>query len=204
MSVFVLIHFKDYYCWYWSVETCWCFSIYLCTKCMFPVFKFKSGTFDSINNCITSELVVLQLEQTSMYISDEFESELKTQRYSISRSPSWLVIMKTCRPWAVYMIFQNVSTYWLDNSDWFTKKKRGKKSTARAKDWSPINFSTLVFSGDIPALYFAFSVVIDGVKYKTGMGTNKKEARHQAGVLALEELLPTLETEKSVLPETSG
>ncbi|TMS17841.1 hypothetical protein E3U43_001910 [Larimichthys crocea] len=57
--------------------------------------------------------------------------------------------------------------------------------------------------GDIPALYFAFSVVIDGVKYKTGMGTNKKEARHQAGELALEELLPTLETEKSVLPETS-
>ncbi|XP_068561389.1 adenosine deaminase domain-containing protein 1 [Cebidichthys violaceus] len=55
--------------------------------------------------------------------------------------------------------------------------------------------------GNIPGLYFAFCVVIDGVEYKTGMGITKKAARLKAAQLALPDLLPTLESVKSVLPE---
>lgn len=47
-------------------------------------------------------------------------------------------------------------------------------------------------------------MVIDGVEYKTGMGITKKEARLKAAELAVQELLPTLESGKSVLPEVSG
>ena len=47
-------------------------------------------------------------------------------------------------------------------------------------------------------------MVIDGVEYKTGMGTTKKEARLKAAVLAVQDLLPTLENLNSVLPESSG
>lgn len=46
--------------------------------------------------------------------------------------------------------------------------------------------------------------MIDGVKYKTGMGITKKEARLKAAQLALPELLPTLESLNYVLPEASG
>ncbi|XP_041845266.1 adenosine deaminase domain-containing protein 1 [Melanotaenia boesemani] len=60
-----------------------------------------------------------------------------------------------------------------------------------------------VTTGNVPGFYFAFCVVIDGIKYKTGMGTTKKEARLKAAELALEDLLPTLESLKSVLPEAS-
>ncbi|XP_029297565.1 LOW QUALITY PROTEIN: adenosine deaminase domain-containing protein 1 [Cottoperca gobio] len=58
--------------------------------------------------------------------------------------------------------------------------------------------------GNISGLYFAFCVVIDGVEYKTGMGITKKEARLKAAQLALPDLLPTLESLRSALPETSG
>lgn len=92
------------------------------------------------------------------------------------------------------------------NSDCLLPKVAERKdtSTARVEDLSPINFSTLVFSGNIPGLYFAFCVVIDGVEYKTGMGITKKEARLKAAELAVQDLLPTLENLKSVLPEASG
>uniref|UniRef100_A0A3P8RP68 Adenosine deaminase domain containing 1 (testis-specific) n=1 Tax=Amphiprion percula TaxID=161767 RepID=A0A3P8RP68_AMPPE len=60
-----------------------------------------------------------------------------------------------------------------------------------------------VTTGNVPVFYFAFCVVIDGVKYKTGMGIRKKEARLRAAELALTELLPTLENLKSAIPEAS-
>ncbi|KAM7389054.1 hypothetical protein PAMP_023051 [Pampus punctatissimus] len=60
-----------------------------------------------------------------------------------------------------------------------------------------------VTTGNIFGLYFAFCVVIDGVEYNTGMGITKKEARLKAAELALQELLPTLESLKSVLPGAS-
>lgn len=47
-------------------------------------------------------------------------------------------------------------------------------------------------------------MVIDGVEYKTGMGITKREARLKAAELAVQDLLPTLESLNSVLPETSG
>ncbi|XP_075961431.1 adenosine deaminase domain-containing protein 1 isoform X1 [Anarhichas minor] len=58
-------------------------------------------------------------------------------------------------------------------------------------------------TGNIPGLYFAFCVVIDGVEYKTGMGITKKAARLKAAQLALPDLLPTLESLKSFVPEAS-
>ncbi|XP_023128367.2 adenosine deaminase domain-containing protein 1 [Amphiprion ocellaris] len=61
-----------------------------------------------------------------------------------------------------------------------------------------------VTTGSVPGFYFAFCVVIDGVKYKTGMGIRKKEARLRAAELALTELLPTLENLKSAIPEASA
>ncbi|XP_040904353.1 adenosine deaminase domain-containing protein 1 [Toxotes jaculatrix] len=60
-----------------------------------------------------------------------------------------------------------------------------------------------VTTGNIPGLYFAFCVVIDGFQYKTGMGITKKDARLKAAELALHDLLPTLDCLKSVLPESS-
>lgn len=45
----------------------------------------------------------------------------------------------------------------------------------------------------MPYLRFAFCAVIDGIRYKTGIGITKQEARHKAAELALQELLPTLE-----------
>lgn len=51
----------------------------------------------------------------------------------------------------------------------------------------------IIFSDNIPYLRFAFCAVIDGIQYKTGIGTTKKEARHSAAELALQEFLPTLE-----------
>lgn len=77
-------------------------------------------------------------------------------------------------------------------------------STTRAEDLLPNYFLPLVFSGNITGLYFAFCVVIDGVEYKTGMGITKKAARLKAAQLALPDLLPTLESLKSFLPEASG
>ncbi|KAF3694203.1 Adenosine deaminase domain-containing protein 1 Testis nuclear RNA-binding protein [Channa argus] len=61
-----------------------------------------------------------------------------------------------------------------------------------------------VTTGNVPGLYFAFCVVIDGVEYKTGMGLTKKDARLKAAEFALQELLPSLESLKSFLPEASG
>ncbi|XP_039976689.1 adenosine deaminase domain-containing protein 1 isoform X2 [Xiphias gladius] len=60
-----------------------------------------------------------------------------------------------------------------------------------------------VTTDNIPGLYFAFCVVIDGVEYKTGMGITKKGARLKAAELALQDLLPNLESLKFVLPEAS-
>ncbi|KAI3351439.1 hypothetical protein L3Q82_020291 [Scortum barcoo] len=59
-------------------------------------------------------------------------------------------------------------------------------------------------TSNIPGFYFAFCAVIDGLEYKTGMGTTKKEARLKAAELAVQDLLPTLEHSKTVLPEPSG
>ncbi|XP_028271598.1 adenosine deaminase domain-containing protein 1 [Parambassis ranga] len=59
-----------------------------------------------------------------------------------------------------------------------------------------------VTTGNLPGLYFAFCVVIDGVQYKTGMGITKKEARLKAATLALEDLLPTLGSQTFGPPET--
>ncbi|CAB1337347.1 unnamed protein product [Coregonus sp. 'balchen'] len=63
-----------------------------------------------------------------------------------------------------------------------------------------VELKETVTTGNIPGFYFAFCVVVDGVKYKTGMGINKKEARARAAQLALEDLLPTLDGD-SLLPE---
>ncbi|XP_030622480.1 adenosine deaminase domain-containing protein 1 [Chanos chanos] len=51
-----------------------------------------------------------------------------------------------------------------------------------------------VTTDGVTGFYFAFCAVIDGVQYKTGMGITKKEARAKAAQLALEELLPGLES----------
>lgn len=64
--------------------------------------------------------------------------------------------------------------------------------------------SFFFFSGNIQGFYFAFCAVIDGVKYKTGIGKNKKEARLRAAELALQDLLPRLENLNSDLPEAPG
>ncbi|KAM4555706.1 adenosine deaminase domain-containing protein 1 [Odontesthes bonariensis] len=66
-----------------------------------------------------------------------------------------------------------------------------------------LNIKETVTTGNVPGLYFAFCVVIDGVEYKTGMGITKKEARLKAAKLALDDLLPTLGSHKSALPEAS-
>ncbi|XP_067103901.1 adenosine deaminase domain-containing protein 1 [Osmerus mordax] len=58
-------------------------------------------------------------------------------------------------------------------------------------------------TGNISGFYFAFCAVIDGVKYKTGMGNTKKQARATAAQLALEEFIPTL-SGKALLPEQSS
>ncbi|KAF7649114.1 hypothetical protein LDENG_00146680 [Lucifuga dentata] len=60
-----------------------------------------------------------------------------------------------------------------------------------------------VATGNTQVLCFAFCVVIDGVEYRTGMGKTKKEARLTAAELALQELLPYLESKNSVHPEVS-
>ncbi|XP_047441298.1 adenosine deaminase domain-containing protein 1 [Mugil cephalus] len=58
-----------------------------------------------------------------------------------------------------------------------------------------------VSTGNVPGLCFAFCAVIDGVEYKTGMGITKKEARLRAAELALQDLLPSLESLKTILPK---
>ncbi|XP_072529706.1 adenosine deaminase domain-containing protein 1 [Salminus brasiliensis] len=63
-----------------------------------------------------------------------------------------------------------------------------------------VEMKETVTTGGITGFYFAFCAVIDGVEYKTGMGSNKKEARAKAAQLALEELLPVLEND-GVLPD---
>ncbi|KAJ4945808.1 hypothetical protein JOQ06_023486 [Pogonophryne albipinna] len=60
-----------------------------------------------------------------------------------------------------------------------------------------------VTPGNLPGLYFAFCVVIDGFEYKTGVGITKKEARLKAAQLALPDLLPTLDCLKSNFPEAA-
>ncbi|KAM9236914.1 adenosine deaminase domain-containing protein 1 [Leptosomus discolor] len=61
---------------------------------------------------------------------------------------------------------------------------------------------TNVAGGSI-SLYFAFCAVVDGVRYKTGLGRTKKESRLNAAKLALEELL-NLECTGAKAPEKSG
>ncbi|KAI5626846.1 adenosine deaminase domain-containing protein 1 [Silurus asotus] len=60
-----------------------------------------------------------------------------------------------------------------------------------------------VTTGGVIGFYFAFCAVIDGVKYKTGMGITKKEARAKAAQLAVEELLSNLEID-AALPDASA
>lgn len=55
-----------------------------------------------------------------------------------------------------------------------------------------IDVPTFLFSDIQAGLWFAFYVEIGGVKYRTGFGQSKKEARRQAAEQALEDLLPTL------------
>ncbi|XP_019901308.2 adenosine deaminase domain-containing protein 1 isoform X2 [Esox lucius] len=63
-----------------------------------------------------------------------------------------------------------------------------------------IEFRETVTTGNVTSFYFAFCAMIDGVRYKTGMGATKKAAKAQAAQLALEDLLPTLDG-GSLLPE---
>lgn len=59
--------------------------------------------------------------------------------------------------------------------------------------------------GNIQGFFFAFCAVVDGVTYKTGVGTTKKESRMRAAELALRDLLPLLEAELSLSePSTDG
>ncbi|XP_008324870.1 adenosine deaminase domain-containing protein 1 [Cynoglossus semilaevis] len=57
--------------------------------------------------------------------------------------------------------------------------------------------------GNIPGLYFAFCVVIDGVQYTTGVGKTKKDAKLMASEQALQALLPTLDCQKTIHQEES-
>ncbi|XP_077388162.1 adenosine deaminase domain-containing protein 1 isoform X2 [Festucalex cinctus] len=66
-----------------------------------------------------------------------------------------------------------------------------------------LDIKETVTTGNVSGLFFAFCVVVDGVQYRTGMGTTKKEARLKAAELALEDLLPTLEKEKADQPKVS-
>lgn len=77
-------------------------------------------------------------------------------------------------------------------------------SHARKRHAEPNFVHHCAFSGNVQGFYFAFCVVIDGVEYKTGIGKTKKEARLQAAILTLQELLPTWENLNSALPETPG
>ncbi|XP_061127292.1 adenosine deaminase domain-containing protein 1-like [Syngnathus typhle] len=63
-----------------------------------------------------------------------------------------------------------------------------------------LEFKETVTTGNVRRFLFAFCVLVDGVQYKTGMGTNIKLARHKAAELALEDLLPTLEEKADLLP----
>ncbi|GAA6093039.1 adenosine deaminase domain-containing protein 1 isoform X3 [Tachysurus ichikawai] len=65
-----------------------------------------------------------------------------------------------------------------------------------------VEMKETVTTGGVIGFYFAFCAVIDGVKYKTGMGINKKEARFKAAQLAVEELLSNLESD-AVLPDAA-
>ncbi|XP_026865414.2 adenosine deaminase domain-containing protein 1 [Electrophorus electricus] len=65
-----------------------------------------------------------------------------------------------------------------------------------------VELKETITTGGITGFYFAFCAVINGVEYKTGMGSNKKEARAKAAQLALEELLPSIEND-GVLPDAS-
>ncbi|XP_047675146.1 adenosine deaminase domain-containing protein 1 isoform X9 [Tachysurus fulvidraco] len=65
-----------------------------------------------------------------------------------------------------------------------------------------VEMKETVTTGGVIGFYFAFCAVIDGVKYKTGMGSNKKEARLKAAQLAVEELLSNLESD-AVLPDAA-
>lgn len=47
--------------------------------------------------------------------------------------------------------------------------------------------------------YFAFCAVVDGVKYKTGLGQSKKESKSNAAKLALDELLQLEKAEPKAL-----
>ncbi|XP_077434654.1 adenosine deaminase domain-containing protein 1 isoform X2 [Vanacampus margaritifer] len=66
-----------------------------------------------------------------------------------------------------------------------------------------LDIKETVTTDNVSGLFFAFCVVVDGVQYRTGMGTTKKEARLKAAELALQDLLPTLEKEKADPPKLS-
>ncbi|XP_051915746.1 adenosine deaminase domain-containing protein 1 [Hippocampus zosterae] len=61
-----------------------------------------------------------------------------------------------------------------------------------------------VTTANVNGFFFAFCVLVDGVKYETGMGTTKKVARLRAAELALQDLLPRLEKEKADLSKVSA
>ncbi|KAL2083327.1 hypothetical protein ACEWY4_021100 [Coilia grayii] len=58
-----------------------------------------------------------------------------------------------------------------------------------------LDLKETVTTGNVTTLYFAYCAVIDGVEYKTGMGINKKDAKANAAVLALQDLIPILENQ---------
>ncbi|XP_037531543.1 adenosine deaminase domain-containing protein 1 [Nematolebias whitei] len=66
-----------------------------------------------------------------------------------------------------------------------------------------LEFKETVTTENLPGSHFAFCVVIDDIEYKTGIGLTKKEARLSAAKLALEDFLPTMESQKSVFPEAT-
>ncbi|NXJ77043.1 ADAD1 protein, partial [Trogon melanurus] len=68
---------------------------------------------------------------------------------------------------------------------------------------SQLEFKETNVAGDIIRPYFAFCAVVDGVCYKTGLGTTKKESKSNAAKLALDELL-YLEYTGAKAPEKSG
>ncbi|KAM9795524.1 adenosine deaminase domain-containing protein 1 [Neosynchiropus ocellatus] len=73
---------------------------------------------------------------------------------------------------------------------------------ARTLDFQ-LEMRETVTTGNVTRLYFAFCVVIDGVKYKTGMGKTKKDARLQAAELALQDMMPIWENMVAVTTASS-
>ncbi|KAJ3588255.1 hypothetical protein NHX12_011849, partial [Muraenolepis orangiensis] len=69
----------------------------------------------------------------------------------------------------------------------------GPRGPLRTQGW--LSLSGL---GNMQYLVFAFCAVLDGVTYRTGTGVTKKEARLMAAKLALQDLLPLMNSQLSL------